>query len=155
MFFRFATSTTWNYTMWEMKTVSGLGRGTALILDGQFPCECGSQVHTKKTYPNGDKRGIKIMSKVKMRDLLPVVAYHYKVPVKEILGPSRKSVYARPRMIFCWMCRLYLDKTYPEIGAFLNRDHSTCVYAAQKVVAEKWLDHETGDFLMEKAREAA
>jgi chromosomal replication initiator protein len=91
------------------------------------------------------------MSKVMMKDLLPIVAEYYGVPTREILGASRRKEFAMPRMVFCWMCRLYLEKTYPEIGRFLNRDHTTILHAARTCREKKYIDMELSRKLFEKA----
>jgi chromosomal replication initiator protein len=89
--------------------------------------------------------------KIKMKDLLIVVAEYYNVPPHEILGKSRKPKYAKPRQIFCWLCRVKLDKTFPEIGRFLSRDHTTIIHAARKCREERWMSMELADELMVKA----
>lgn len=91
------------------------------------------------------------MGKVLMRDLLPVVAEHYNVPPQEIMGVSRKRKYAKPRQIFCWLCRVKLDKTFPEIGRFLSRDHTTIIHAARKCREERWVSFDLADELIVKA----
>lgn len=87
--------------------------------------------------------------KIKMKELLPVVAEYYNVPPHEILGRSRKAKYTKPRQVFCWLCRLRLDKTYPQIGRFLNRDHTTIIHACRKCRESKWITHDVADELME------
>ena len=91
--------------------------------------------------------------KVKMKELLPVVADYYNVPPHEILGRSRKAKYAKPRQIFCWLCRLKLEKTYPEIGRFLKRDHTTIIHACQKCREMRWMTIEMADELIQRAAE--
>lgn len=90
------------------------------------------------------------MAKVKMRELLPVVAEYYNVTVQDMMGHSRQVKYAKPRMVFYWMCRLKLEKTFPEIGRFMNRDHTTILYGARRCREEKWLSLEDADELFEK-----
>lgn len=92
-----------------------------------------------------------MVGKVLMRDLLPVVAEHYNVPPQEIMGVSRRARYAKPRQIFCWLCRVKLGKTFPEIGRFLGRDHTTIIHAAQKCREERWVSVDLADELYVKA----
>jgi chromosomal replication initiator protein len=90
--------------------------------------------------------------KVKMKELLPVVAEYYNVPPHEILGKSKKARYTKPRQAFCWLCRLKLEKTYPQIGRFLNRDHTTIIHAVRKCRSEKWVTWDLADELIENVK---
>ena len=90
--------------------------------------------------------------KIKMKELLIVVAAHYDVPPSEIIGRSKRARYTKPRQAFCWLCRLKLEKTYPEIGRFLKRDHTTIIHAVRKCRQEKWVSWDLADELIEQIR---
>ena len=91
------------------------------------------------------------MAKVRMKDLLPVVAEHFGVSPDEILGRSRLKKHSVPRMAFCWLCRLKLEKTYPQIGRFLERDHTSIIHAVRVSRERKYVDWDTADDLIKKA----
>lgn len=91
--------------------------------------------------------------KVKMKELLPVVADYYNTQPSDILSISKLAKHTKPRQVFCWLCRLKLEKTYPEIGRFLKRDHTTIIHAVRKCREEKWISWELADELMQKAKE--
>lgn len=90
------------------------------------------------------------MSKVRMKDLLPIVAEHYNVKPSDILGKRKLAKFTKPRQVFYWICRLKLEKSYPEIGRFMKRDHTTVLYGARRCREQRWLSIEDADELFEK-----
>lgn len=51
----------------------------------------------------------------------------------DILGPSRTRSLVDQRHHLCWTLRKeHPDKSFPEIGCFMNRDHTTIMYAVNK-----------------------
>lgn len=84
-----------------------------------------------------------------MHDILEAVAKHFEVNCKDILGKGRRAEIVLPRQLAMYLIRDLTEHSFPEIGQFFNgRDHSTVMYAVQKI--EKKL--EAGSELSEEIR---
>lgn len=66
-------------------------------------------------------------------DVIKTVSAHYNVRVGDLRGSRRLRSVARPRQITMYICRSFLNATFPEIGRSLNKDHSTVISAVRKV----------------------
>ena len=65
-----------------------------------------------------------------------VVSEYFRIPLKEIVGPKRTRIYARPRQLAMGLARELTGDSFPEIGmAFGGRDHSTVMHACEKVLS--------------------
>ena len=63
-----------------------------------------------------------------------VVSEYFRIPLKELVGPKRTRIYARPRQLAMGLARELTGDSFPEIGmAFGGRDHSTVMHACDKV----------------------
>ena len=63
-----------------------------------------------------------------------VVSEFFRIPLKELIGPKRTRIYARPRQIAMGLARELTNDSFPDIGeAFGGRDHSTVMHACEKV----------------------
>ena len=63
-----------------------------------------------------------------------VVSEYFRIPLKEVVGPKRTRIYARPRQLAMGLARELTGDSFPEIGmAFGGRDHSTVMHACEKV----------------------
>ncbi len=63
-----------------------------------------------------------------------VVSEYFRIPLKELTGPKRTRIYARPRQIAMGLSRELTNDSFPDIGeAFGGRDHSTVMHACDKV----------------------
>jgi chromosomal replication initiator protein len=47
-------------------------------------------------------------------------------------GRKRARQYAFPRMAFCDLARSYTERSYPQIGAYLGRDHTTVLHHVRR-----------------------
>lgn len=65
--------------------------------------------------------------------LLNIVMQESRVSKRDILGPWRYAEAAHARQAFMWLARIYTSKSFPQIGMFLGKDHTT-VYHGYKVV---------------------
>lgn len=65
--------------------------------------------------------------------IIAEIARFYKVDRKKILGNSRPKNIATARQVAMYLCRELLDSSFTEIGAFFNRDHTTIIYAYEKI----------------------
>lgn len=72
--------------------------------------------------------------KISVENIQKVVSEYFRITVKDLIGPKRTRIYARPRQIAMGLSRELTGDSYPEIGmAFGNRDHSTVMHACEKV----------------------
>lgn len=69
-----------------------------------------------------------------IENIQKVVVEYFRIPHKELIGPKRTRIYARPRQIAMGLARELTNDSFPDIGeAFGGRDHSTVMHACEKV----------------------
>lgn len=69
-----------------------------------------------------------------IENIQKVVVEYFRIPHKELIGPKRTRIYARPRQIAMGLARELTSDSFPDIGeAFGGRDHSTVMHACEKV----------------------
>ena len=69
-----------------------------------------------------------------MKDILRVTADHYDVTPDDVRSKGRRHELVVPRQIAMYLIRELTSHSYPEIGQYFSgRDHSTVMYAVQKV----------------------
>ncbi|HRN17854.1 MAG: chromosomal replication initiator protein DnaA [Trueperaceae bacterium] len=69
-----------------------------------------------------------------MPTILERTADHFGVDSDEVRGKSRRQELVIPRQIAMFLIRELTTHSYPEIGAYFSgRDHSTVMYAVQKI----------------------
>ncbi len=74
--------------------------------------------------------GIKIS---RMADIMRAVVAETGVPPLIITSRRRSRSCARPRQMFCWVARNTTLHSLPEIGNYINRDHTTVLYACHVI----------------------
>jgi chromosomal replication initiator protein len=63
-----------------------------------------------------------------------VVSEAFGIPVPELESPKRSQAIVAPRQLAMYLCRELTDATLPAIGReFGGRDHTTVLYAVQKI----------------------
>ncbi len=73
-----------------------------------------------------------------MKRCLRAVCLYYGVTEEELKSKSREQRIVVPRQHFCWVVyRNRLDMSYPMIGRFLSKDHTTIVHAVAKFEENK------------------
>lgn len=71
---------------------------------------------------------------VTIPSIIEAVSKYYKISTKDIISPTRKSNIAFPRQIAMYICRIKTSNSLPMIGKyFADRDHTTVMYACEKV----------------------
>jgi chromosomal replication initiator protein len=75
-------------------------------------------------------------STYEMADILAFVAAHYNVSVDLLKTQGRAKEVVIPRQVAMFLIRELTSHSLPEIGAFFARDHSTILYAIQKVTEQ-------------------
>lgn len=76
----------------------------------------------------------------KARAILQEVADQNDVTVAAICSPARQQYLSLVRRVVCYRLRTELRWSYPRIGAFINKDHSTVIHAVR--MYEKELEDE-------------
>jgi len=61
------------------------------------------------------------------------VAKFFNLKTEDILGTSRRSEIVRPRQIAIYLMRKESNYSYPTIGDFLKKDHSTIMHSYKKI----------------------
>lgn len=69
-------------------------------------------------------------------DLTPrvfrLVALAWQVRLREMIGSSRRPIYARPRQVAMAICTVHLRHSLPACGRACRRDHTTVLYASRR-----------------------
>lgn len=65
-----------------------------------------------------------------------VVAEHFHVNVEDLCSQKRAQTIAWPRQVAMYLATQLTDMSFPEIGRAFERDHSTAVYARDRVKKE-------------------
>ena len=77
-----------------------------------------------------------IKTNLSVEDIQKVVEDYYKISHSDLLGKSRSKNIAYARQIAFYLCRTILDVPYVELGNKFNKDHSTVLYAVNKIEQE-------------------
>lgn len=72
--------------------------------------------------------------RVRIEDILKIVARHFKVPRNDLLSSRRSRDVVRPRQIAMYLAKSLTARSLPEIGRrFGGRDHTTVLHSVRKV----------------------
>ncbi len=72
-------------------------------------------------------------SPLSIEDVQKAVGSFFNIKIAELKGNRRHRSISRPRQISMYLCRKYLNATYPDIGNRFNKDHSTAISAIRNV----------------------
>jgi chromosomal replication initiator protein len=70
-------------------------------------------------------------------DIEPIithVAKRLRVPIEELKGPRRGQHTALCRQIAFFLIRDMTHRSYPQIGAYFGRDHSTVIHGCNLII---------------------
>ncbi|MEX2536391.1 MAG: chromosomal replication initiator protein DnaA [Trueperaceae bacterium] len=74
---------------------------------------------------------------VTMDDILRATARQFEIETTDIKSKGRRQELVAPRQVAMYLIREMTSHSYPEIGQFFSgRDHSTVMYAVQKVTSK-------------------
>jgi len=74
---------------------------------------------------------------VSIETIIRVSAEHFGQRPSDLMGKRRHKSVSRPRQIAMYLARRMTDKSLVEVGAhFGGRDHSTVIYACEKIARE-------------------
>ena len=78
-----------------------------------------------------------------MEEILRTTSRHYEVEAVDLRSKGRRQELVVPRQVAMYLIRELTPHSYSEIGQFFSgRDHSTVVYAVQKIAEQLSVDHE-------------
>ncbi len=101
----------------------------------------------------GDLVRSKEPKRVKIDDILRIVAKHYGVQRGDLLSSRRNQSIVRPRQIGMYLAKTLTSRSLPEIGRrFGGRDHTTVLHAIRKIEGLKQQDGVLKDELDSLAR---
>ena len=72
-----------------------------------------------------------------MDEILKATAFAFEVEADDLRSKGRRHELVVPRQVAMYLMREFTSHSYPEIGQFFSgRDHSTVVYAVQKITEQ-------------------
>lgn len=88
---------------------------------------------------------------ITMERIQKTVAEYFDLRISDMRGRSRQRQVAYPRQLAMYLCKQLIPTlTLSEVGeAFGGKDHTTVLYASQKISAEKEKDEDTRQLLSE------
>lgn len=66
-----------------------------------------------------------------LRAILDTVAFVHGVTADDLKGPARARAIVRPRQRFMYEAGNLGRWSWPQIGGFVNRDHTTAIHGAR------------------------
>ena len=109
------------------------GAVTIIVYKYSFKDEPVDKEELKRTLLN---HFTSIKTNLGVEDIQKVVEDYYKISHSDLLGKSRSKNIAYARQIAFYLCRTILDVPYVELGKKFNKDHSTVLYAVNKIEQE-------------------
>jgi len=70
---------------------------------------------------------------VNKKDIISVVITFFEINKDDLLSKSRKKKIVLPRQIIMFLFKKELEMSYPEIGEYFKRDHTTALHAFKKI----------------------
>lgn len=67
------------------------------------------------------------------KDIISAVLSFFEISKEDLMSKSRKKKVALPRQIIMFLFKRDLKMSYPEIGEYFNRDHTTALHAFNKI----------------------
>ena len=78
-----------------------------------------------------------IYSASSIEKIQKAVASYYGITIEDLKGKKRSNKVAYPRQLGMYLCRMETNETFPKIGLeFGGRDHSTVIFACEKIEKE-------------------
>lgn len=71
------------------------------------------------------------VSRPKMSEIAALVAERCNLTVTDLRGPSRRRAVVWPRQEAMALMRRVAGRSYPQIGQFFNRDHTTAIHGVR------------------------
>jgi len=101
----------------------------------------------------GSERNAKMQRVIRMDDILAAVIGHFGVRLADLQSKRRTQSIVYPRQVAMFLARSLTDHSLEEIGGhFGGRDHSTVVYAIEKMERRRRVDGDFASLLAELDR---
>lgn len=84
-----------------------------------------------ETYPTGAPT----TKRPRLPHILSAVVLQTGIPASDIKSDRRTKDVAVARQIFCYLARHMTPNSFPQIGRFICRDHTTVMHAVRRVEA--------------------
>lgn len=68
-----------------------------------------------------------------MREIATAVCGVCKIGILDFLSDRRVPALAEARQVFYWIAKNYTARSFPQIGGFAKRDHSTVIHGVEKI----------------------
>ena len=65
--------------------------------------------------------------------VIKAASRHFSIPTRVLRGKDRTARVVFARQIACYLCRSLTGHSFPKIGKFFNKDHTTMLYSEKKV----------------------
>jgi len=75
----------------------------------------------------------KIESAITKKDIINSVLNFFEITKEDLMSKSRKKKVSLPRQITMFLFKKELKMSYPEIGEYFQRDHTTALHAFNKI----------------------
>jgi chromosomal replication initiator protein len=73
-----------------------------------------------------------------VNDIQKLTAEYFNISISDLLSNKKSRDFSYPRQVCMYLCRKLTDLSFKDIGrAFGNKDHSTVIYAVNRVEKEK------------------
>lgn len=72
------------------------------------------------------------MSSATMREIVKSVSDYFDLPPHEIFKKHRPQNAVRARNMVFYLARTMTNASYPQIGSYMKRDHTTVIYGVNK-----------------------
>ncbi len=76
--------------------------------------------------------------KLNARFILKTVSYFYKLDIQSLSGECKKAFVVKARQVYFYLCHLYSDSNYREMGELINRHPATGMHAVNKIKIQRW-----------------
>jgi chromosomal replication initiator protein len=71
---------------------------------------------------------------ISIENIQKTVASYYNISVSDIRSSRKVKIYAFPRQVAMYLCRMMTSSSFPEIGKkFGGKDHSTVIHACRQI----------------------
>ena len=95
----------------------------------KYAAAFGDLTNLKGSLSARDKKAIEC--KHNMREIAAWVCKVHKITLNELMSGRRDIYLAYARACFCYWARELTPASFPEIGRFIDRDHTTVIHAAR------------------------
>lgn len=85
--------------------------------------------------------------------VLAIVSDHFGVSREAILGKSRRAEFVLPRHVAMWLLRTRYGYSFPRLGRYFHRDHTSVMYAVEQV-ADMTMDNQSDQEWLDEIRSA-